>query len=360
MRTSFSLGGTEVHLPNAALTLLLGIAGGFVARALGLPLAFMLGAIVATGAASIGGVQLAGRLPALPQALRAVFVPIIGVSIGGLFRPEIFREAAQWWPSLVALVAFIPLAHYAGYRTLRATGRLDPVTTFFGTAPGGLIETVQMSEEMGADVTMVATLQFLRLILTVMLVPIGFAWLTGHAVGSAAGASAGPAAPIGFADVAILTAAGGFGMLAGRRIGLPAGIVTGPIVLSAAAHLSGLTQAAPPGWLIAATQVVIGTTLGVRFAGVPPSRFVLGLRLALTNVTITIALALGLAFLLGPLVEEPPAAVFLAFAPGGLAEMSLVALSLHLSVIYVTAHHVARIVLAVTVARIFSRRIGRG
>jgi uncharacterized membrane protein AbrB (regulator of aidB expression) len=56
-------------------------------------------------------------------------------------------------------------------------------------------------------------------------------------------------------------------------------------------------------------------------------------------------------------VGEPLAAVFLAFAPGGLAEMGLIALSLQMSVIYVTAHHVARIVLAVTVARLFWRKV---
>ncbi len=37
--------------------------------------------------------------------------------------------------------------------------------------------------------------------------------------------------------------------------------------------------------------------------------------------------------------------------------MSLVALSLELSVVYVTLHHVARIVLSVTVAQMLARRI---
>ena len=65
-----------------------------------------------------------------------------------------------------------------------------------------------------------------------------------------------------------------------------------------------------------------------------------------------------LAFVFAELVHllagEPLAAAFLAFAPGGLAEMSLIALSLNMSVIYVTAHHVLRIVLAVS----FSAAIG--
>jgi uncharacterized protein len=71
--------------------------------------------------------------------------------------------------------------------------------------------------------------------------------------------------------------------------------------------------------------------------------------------------ALGLAFMFAEglhlLVGEPVAAVFLAFAPGGLAEMSLIALSLQMSAIYVTAHHVARIVLAVGLAKIGGRWI---
>ena len=60
------------------------------------------------------------------------------------------------------------------------------------------------------------------------------------------------------------------------------------------------------------------------------------------------ALALALA---GP-VGEPVTAVILAFAPGGISEMSLVALSLQLSMVYVTLHHLLRILLTVAVARV--------
>jgi hypothetical protein len=70
-----------------------------------------------------------------------------------------------------------------------------------------------------------------------------------------------------------------------------------------------------------------------------------------------LALAMGVALLLGPFVGEPVAAVFLAFAPGGLAEMGLIALSLQMSVVYVTAHHILRIVLSVLFAQILLRRI---
>ena len=48
----------------------------------------------------------------------------------------------------------------------------------------------------------------------------------------------------------------------------------------------------------------------------------------------------------------PPMETILAFAPGGVVEMSLIAISLEISVLYVTVHHVARILLAVLFAKV--------
>ena len=260
------------HWPTVILTYALGAAGGLTAKALHLPLPMLLGSLLAVGAAAITGARPFGHLPQAPQGLRMLFVPVIGVAIGGAVRPGIVAEAAGWLPSLAALCVFIPLVHYAGYRMLLASGRTDRITAFYGSAPGGLVETVQMGEEAGADVAMLAMLQFLRLILIIVLVPLAFTWMEGHAVGSAGGAAVGGQVAIGPGDVVILAVAAVAGALIGLRLRLPAGHVLGPVILSGAAHGMGWTAAVPPGWLIATTQVVIGTALGVRFAGMPKRR----------------------------------------------------------------------------------------
>lgn len=344
------------HWPTVALTYAIGGAGGIAAKALHLPLPMLLGSLLAVGAAAIGGLRPMGHLPQAPQTLRMVFLPVIGIAIGGAARPEILAQAPEWIPSLMALCLFVPLVHYAGYRVLSATGRADPVTAFYGTAPGGLVETVQMGEEAGADIQMLAMLQFLRLIITIVTVPLAFTWMAGHAVGSAGGARVAGAA-LGVAEVALLAACGIVGALVGVRLRLPAGHVLGPVLLSGAAHVAGITQAVPPGWTIAAAQVVIGTSLGVRFAGMPRGRILVALRLATLNAAMTIGTATAFAFAVAPLAGEPVRAVFLAFAPGGLVEMGLIALSLDMSILYVTAHHLLRIILAVSLARAFGRRL---
>ena len=345
------------HWPTVLLTYAIGTAGGFAARAAHLPLPMLLGSLIAVAAAALFGLRPLGHLPQAPQKFRMIFIPVIGVAIGGAARPEILTEAQDWVPSLLILAVFIPAVHYLGYRMVAATGRTDRVTAFYGTAPGGLVETVQLGEEAGADVQMLSMLQFLRLILTMIIVPLAFTLMEGHAVGSAGGARI-EGGGLGPADVAILLVCAVAGAVAGLKLKLPAGHVLGPILVSGAAHLAGLTQAVPPGWLVAATQVVIGTSLGVRFAGMPKRRILDALGLAAMNGALTIGGAALLAYAVAGLVGETSRAVFLAFAPGGLVEMGLIALSLNMSILYVTAHHLLRIILAVSFARAFGRRVG--
>ncbi len=344
-----------VDLAGLAATLGLGAAGGTVAHLLQLPLGFLLGSLVVTGVIAVLGWRPFGRPITLPARLRFSFVPVIGVAIGGAFTPEVAGQALGWGPSLLALCLFVPLAHAIGFLIFRRGG-LSPLDAFFGAVPGGLIESVQLGEEAGADVRLLTVLQFLRLIGTIIAVPMLFWGLTGTAVGSASGVEmVGASVPLGLREVGLLIAAGLVGVAVGRLLRLPGWIITGPILVSAAVHALGWVEGVPPGWLVSVTQIVLGTGLGARFAGVDGRMLRRAAGLALINGVAALGLALGFALGLHALVGEPVAAVFLAFAPGGLAEMSLIALSLKMSVIYVTAHHVARIVLAVALAKAGSR-----
>lgn len=340
-------------------TLILGAVGGLAASQLHLPLALLLGALLTTGTAAALGWRPFGLRILLPANLRSAFVPVIGVSIGGAFTPAVAGQVLNWWPSLLALFIFLPVLHGVGYLIYRQGG-LPRVESYFGAAPGGLIETVQMGEEAGGDPRLMTVLQFLRLILTIIFVPLIFVVLTGGAVGSASGATL-PAAHVALTtvEVAFLIAIGGLGVGVGRLLHFPAYIMTGPILFSALAHGAGLVHGVPPAWLVAVTQIVVGCGLGARFAGVDHRLLLRAMRLAAVNAVAALSLTFLFALALSSLVAEPVEAVFLAYAPGGLSEMSLVALSLNMSVVFVTVHHVLRIVLAVFAARIGMRFLRR-
>lgn len=338
-----------------ALTFALGGAGGLAARGAGMPLAMLLGPMLTVTAASALGLRLGGVAPAVPQKWRYALVPIIGTAIGASFPPDFAGQALHWWLTMAALVLFIPLAHGLGYLIFSRLGRLSPPTAYFAAMPGGFIESLDMGERAGADMPLLIMLQFLRLILCIVLIPIGFSLIEGHAVGLAAGLSAGPRPPLEGPDAALLLLIAATGWFVASRLRFPAAVLSGPLLLSGLAHALGLTHAVPPAWTVLVTQWVMGTSLGVRLSGFSRGQAGLALRLSLVHVGLMLAAASLVALLVAGPVGEPMAAVVLAFAPGGVTEMSLVALSLHLSAVYVTLHHLARIVLAVLVARFGQR-----
>ena len=339
-----------------AATTLIGLGGALLALWFGTPLPWLFGPVVVVGIAAFFGLKIGGEPVQFPVKARFFFVPIIGVAIGASMTPDVLREIPRWWPSLAALLLFIPAAHIGGYVVFRRIGKLDRKTAWFSSMPGGLIEALAMGEEHGADMRMLNLLQFLRLIVCILIVPTAFMILEGGAVGSASGVQLEAGASLTLPDVLILIAAGVFGLFLGQKIGLPAALITGPILMSGAAHLTGLTAAAPPAWMVSMTQLVVGLTLGIRFAGLENREVGLGILLTAISVTIALSLALIFGAILGGLVGERVEAVVLAFAPGGVVEMSLIAISLEISVIYVALHHVARILLAVAFGKMgFSR-----
>ncbi|GAB1377813.1 AbrB family transcriptional regulator [Pararhodobacter sp.] len=337
----------------------LGGAGGLLASWLGLPLAMLLGSMTAVTLASALGLRVGGHALAVPQKWRYVLVPIVGTAIGASFPPDFASQALHWWLTMAALVVFIPAVHALGYLLFGRLGGLSRPTAYYAAMPGGFIESLDMGEKAGADMPMLIMLQLLRLILCIVLIPIAFSLIEGQAVGSASGLAAGAGhAPLTLWDAAVLTAIAVSGWFIASRLNFPAAVLSGPLLLSGLAHALGLTAAVPPVWMVLVTQWVMGTSLAVRLSGFTRGEAGLALRLSLAHVGLMLGVALGVALLTSGPVGEPISAVVLAFAPGGVTEMSLVALSLHLSAVYVTLHHLARIVLAVLVARIGQRWVG--
>lgn len=349
------------HRPAViAATFSLALAGSLLAMGLGLPLPFMLGSLVSVALAAAFGVRFFQHAPGVPEKWRMVLLPIVGTAIGGSVPADFVAQILQWWPTVLAIFVYVPLSHWLGYQLYRRYGRNDPPTAYFAAMPGGFVEAMEMGQERGADMPMLSILQFLRLILCILLVPIGFSLINGHAVGSSAGVQMpGAAYPLEAFDILVLAVCAVAGFFGGRAIGLPAAVLVGPMVLSGIAHATGLTHAVPPGWLIQLTQFVVGATLGARFAGFALARLWQALKLSLLYITMTLSLALALALLLADAAGQPVSAVVLAFAAGGVTEMALVAISLNLSAVYVTLHHVVRIMLTVFVGRFGWRLISK-
>ena len=291
-----------------------------------------------------------------PAKLRGVMVPILGVMLGSGFTPDLFSNAADWALTLAILPVFVVVAFVVAYGIYRRIGRYDPVTAFYASAPGGLNDMILMGTEAGGEERRIAMAHAGRIFMVVTLVVLFYTLVLEVETN-------GDSRPfitfsdVGVRDLAILIACAVLGAYLGPKIGLPAPAILGPMILSGIVHLSGLTHAAPPTIAVNATQLVMGTVIGCRFAGAAPRDVIkdLGLSLLAASAMLLVAAptALAVTVLTGIDIRE----TFLSFSPGGLPEMSILALSLDADVAYIATMHIIRIVLVIALAPVFFKLI---
>lgn len=331
--------------------LALGTLGGVLFHALSLPLPWMLGALFATMAGSLANLPVLG-----PARLRSAIVAVIGVLLGSRFTPAVIDQAGESLVTLSILMVYLVAVAAVVVPFYRFVARQDWTTAYFAGMPGGLSEMIELGEARGADVPAIVLAHSLRIVLTIGLMAVLFRLVLGYDVG---GAPLRTGVALGPLDAAALVASAVIGALLGIRLRLPAPTFLGPLVLSAAIHMAGITESAPPGLLVNAAQVALGTILGCRFLGIPP-RMVLKagvLSLGATGLTLCLAALGAWAMQVGAGVGIDQG--LLALAPGGLTEMGLIALAIHADVAFVALHHVARILVVLVVAPVLIRFVQR-
>ena len=268
--------------------------------------------------------------------------------IGLQVTADLILQITDYLPSLLGLIVFSWCAHFLNYKILTKFGKYDRATAFFSSAPGGLMESIAMSEQYGGEIKIVTLQQFLRIIFVIILVPIIISIWFGAPVGSAAGIAISENSTITLIDLFYIFFLIIVGLSLGSRLRIPAGHLFGPMLLTVFVTLGTDANIQLPNILILVAQVVIGTSLGARFYGIDKNILFIAVRLSALSVVTMLILAFIFVVLLQSLTELSAVTLFISFAPGGVTEMSLIALSIASSPALVSAHHIFRIIITVS------------
>ncbi|MFN3207957.1 MAG: AbrB family transcriptional regulator [Roseovarius sp.] len=345
-------------LATTLVLLIMSCIAAFAAQAVGLPLPFMIGPLAVSGAVATA---LSHHLPTgyrFPPQLRLVFISIIGLMIGAQVTPDLFGQTSRLAVSFLGLTVFVFVAHAYGYAVLRFIGGYDRPTAFYGAAPGGLFESIALGEEAGADPARLTLQQFLRIIAVVTLLPVGLSLWVGHPVGSSAGVTMAQG-HVPWQAFPYIAVAGGAGLALGHVLRLPARQLTGPLTVAALLSLTGFYHVDVPQWLVNAAQIAVGTALGMRFTGLSGRLVLRGMGLTVLCVGGMLGLSVLFALALMKVLDQPFDVLLISFAPGGVTEMSLVALSLSANPAFVTMHHIFRILITVVGLGVSSKLVRR-
>lgn len=319
------------------LAVVIGTAGGALFAWVGLPLPWMLGAMAAALIASLLRAPIAA-----PATVRRPMSAIIGVMLGSSFTPQLLAALPTWIIPILGLVLLISASGFLGILYYNKLAGYDLKTAYFSAMPGGLAEMLLLGEHYGADTRRIALVHASRIFLVVMTLPFLIEWISGVSLAQASATRSSTPFEITAATWLMVTAIGG--VLLGRQLRLPAYFLLGPMLLSMAIHALGLSDFQPPVPLVNAAQVVVGMTVGCQFIGVGAKTVAKVLALSIGYVGILLSLTFTFAGPISVLTNQPIVALLLAYAPGGVAETGLIAMTLGIEVTMVTAHHVTRIV----------------
>lgn len=321
------------------------VAGGLAADHFEVPLPYMLGGLGATMFAAI--IRLPVRVP--PQWIIDPMRAALGVLIGSTMTPQLLAQIGSLGTALMFVPVYVVVCGYLGMLYYRWAEGLRRDEALFASLPGGLNTIVYFAEEMGMNIQRVALAQSLRLALVVIAVPFAVQFITGSTQGVSTD-KVTMLADLEQLDLILLVATGAIGLALGKLLKVPGGVVIVPMLLSGASHMTGAITASPPIEIIILAQLVLGTHIGTKFSGVPLASIRTGILVSIGHMVLMLAITCAIAYALVVLVQGNFTTGFLAFAPGGVAEMSLVALGLGLDVGFIATLHVARIILIMIAA----------
>ncbi|WP_299926198.1 AbrB family transcriptional regulator [uncultured Pelagimonas sp.] len=339
------------NLSKQIFTVSVASLAGWLTSKTGMPLGWMIGAMLATAALSLF------KLPMQqPAAVFHVVRASVGAMLGTAFTLELLMSVPKWTTSIAGLLVAMAVMFVLAYVALRRLAHFDRPSALLCAIPGGIAEMILLSETAGADQARVSIVHALRISLTILILPVLIGLTTGLTVSSDQTTEVFTFNVPDFLWFALCVAAG---FVAKRFLNVPAPLVVAPMVVSGALHISGLSDFVVPAALSNAVQVFIGINVGGRFAGVTFRALSAVFGSAVVVVAVQISVAFAAATLAAQSMGFDILTMTLAYAPGGLAEMSLIAVAIEADPAVVGLHHVFRVLVALVAAPLLLSRFAQ-
>ncbi len=309
--------------------------GGLAFYELGVPAAWLSGAAIA---ATLWG--LTGWAVPMPRALADAAMLISGAAMGAAVTPAAIAAMGRYPGSLILLVIGVMAISGASTFWLTRISGWRKADAMLASVPGALSTVLAVAADRKADVPSVAIVQNLRLFVLIALLP-SLVVATGG--GGNTGALIGQGQPVAGPDDLALVLFGGVALGAVfRKLNVAAPILLGATVVSSTSHGTEAVTGVIPPVIATGGLVLIGLFIAERFRNIQRSTLRRALVAALGSFLIGMAVAVVFAALAAWLAGVSFANSLVAFAPGGLEAMTVLALVLGLDPLYVGIHHLVR------------------
>ena len=350
------------HLMQQLIYLGLCAFGGLFLELMGLSIGWMIGTLLVATIFSINREKWPTKSLfglKMPSFWTQIGQLIFGIHLGQRLTLSVFNVFYDHWLSIsVTLIISILVAMIAGLILWKYTVA-DLMTSFYGTAPGGITTMVSIGEEEGGNVAIISIVQSMRKYLVLLLIPLFVSGLNGEDVAvliSYESASSFWLTMVMFGVAAVFA-------YIGKLIHAPARWIVMPMVgVALAQGLMGMTFSYDvalwwPHAIFVFAQISLGASIGSRinkdmFVGMGKVALIsFGTTLLLISTTLISAVVIT------QMTDITFITALLAFAPGGVAEMAATAILVDADSVFVVTVQVIRIMVVLMVLPVIFRKL---
>lgn len=315
------------------------------------PAALMIGSLLAAIVFSAGNGRV--NLPLSPFVLAQ---GVVGCLIAKMVPLTIVGDILNhWFLFTVGVLSVVVISTAIGWMMTRWQ-ILPGTTALWGTSPGAASVMTIMSESYGADVRLVAFMQYLRIVLVA-----GVAALVARLFGVNPQHHAAadmvwfpPVDWLAFAETMALAVAS---PLIAKRLNIPAGAFLMPLVIGIPLIHFGLVRIELPPWLLAGCYAFIGWNIGLRFTRPLLLHALRLLPRIMLCILLMIGLCGGVAAALVVLAGIDPLTAYLATSPGGSDSIAIITASTNADVSFVMAMQTVRLIAVLFVGPMLTRYV---
>ncbi len=331
------------------IVILISIPSAIVADFLNIPLAWMIGPMIATSLIALKGVQVM-----MPRIALSSILIILGLHIGNYVDQNLINQMVNWIWTTIIMFLYIIVSILIVSKYLQKFSDYKEKTSIFSAAPGALGPLMILAEYEKSDLSQVATAHLIRLIIIITLFPFIIVSLY-------------PADAIELEkfdymsqnhwELILLILVSLVFIFFFDKAKVPAALLSGTLVASGILQIFDIASYKLPDASINFCLLILGASVGCRFANKTFKEIANNSFHGLVATILLVLLGLIAAYIATFFVDNNFLSLILSFCPGGIYEVAVIAIAFDLEPDFVAFHHIIRLLFILFVVPVILRLI---
>ena len=319
------------------LVIIISIPSAIIADYFNIPLAWMLGPMIAISIAALIGVKV--KMPKL--ALNGILI-ILGLHIGNYIDQNLINQMTNWIWTTIIMFFYILISILIVSKYLQKFSKYERKTSIFSAAPGALGPLMILAEDEKTDLSQVATSHLIRLIIIITVFPF---IVNSFYDGEISGVINESIIEQNVIDLILLIISSIFLILLFDKFKIPAALLSGTLFASGFLQITEIASYQLSPNIIDYCLLILGASVGCRFADKTFSEISRNALHSFVATFLLVVLGLIAAFIAGLFIEKNFFTLLLSYCPGGIYEVAVIAIFFDLDPEFVSFHHIIRLLL---------------